>query len=273
MAERDDQDLAIEQLASAGHADDRQLTLRHAPGPVQEHAAVAAEPAVADISRERLTAIRERLERLTAQRDASPISQLHRLDELDTQLIGVATARARCEEALEKIPPPPRRLLGRAPDPHFVDRHRLQSQITAAEDQLNRLTQQRATLARELGDPQQARSELDGFDDAIAALTEQHRSLRHQLGEQELAKPAPWATRTLGERPANHRAQDWDHAVLRIADYRLDHAVSDPQLPLGPRPAGERERREWQRAQQAIEHARQLLGRERDHTPELEIGF
>ena len=46
MLERDDQDLAVEQLRPAGRADDRQLTLAldHTHEPVQEHAALRAEP-------------------------------------------------------------------------------------------------------------------------------------------------------------------------------------------------------------------------------------
>ena len=46
MLEREDQDLAIEQLTPAGRGDDRQLALAlgHAGEPLQEHAALRAEP-------------------------------------------------------------------------------------------------------------------------------------------------------------------------------------------------------------------------------------
>ena len=76
MLERDDQDLAIEQLLPAGRADDRQLTLalEHAGEPLQEHAALRAEPDTPPVGTSRLRELGERLEQLTAQRAALPSS-------------------------------------------------------------------------------------------------------------------------------------------------------------------------------------------------------
>ena len=78
MLERDDEDLAIEQLPPAGRADDRQLTLalEHAGEPVQEHAALRAEPAVPARARRGCASCASASSSSTAQRAALPSSQL-----------------------------------------------------------------------------------------------------------------------------------------------------------------------------------------------------
>ena len=75
MLERDDEDLAIEQLPGAGRADDPELAgSRRARGePPQERAAARAEPAPpAAASPTRLRELRERIEQLQAQLQALP---------------------------------------------------------------------------------------------------------------------------------------------------------------------------------------------------------
>jgi hypothetical protein len=271
MTERDDQDLAIEQLPPAGHADDPQFTLPLTTGPVQEQAADRAEPIVEDVSRERLAALRERLEQFSAQRVALPLAGLQRLDDLDARLLKLAETRDCAAAALDAIPPPRRRLIGRPADPHLVDRTRLTSALTGTNAQLEQALAERATLTRGLGDPEQIRSELDALDRTIKPLTEQHRSLGHELAERELATNPAWARETLGERPQPGWERDrWDHAARAIARYRIEQNITDAHEALGPRPADPAGRADYERAQQAREQLAHELGYD---APSLELGL
>jgi conjugative relaxase-like TrwC/TraI family protein len=273
MSERDDQDLAIDQLPRAGHADDPQLALPLTTGPTQEDAAVRAEPVTEDVSRERLAALRARLEQLTAQRAALPVAHLQRLDDAEARVLKLTARREELRVQLERLPEPRRSLLGRTRDPDLVDRTRLTSALTGTRAQLEATLAERATLTRELGDPEQIRSELDALNRTITPIREQHRSLRYELAQRELANPAPWVARTFGERPARSQGNDWDNAVLRTAEYRLDHNITDPDTPLGPQPAGNHEPHHREQAQQTIEHYQHLLGHDHEHNIGIDIGL
>jgi conjugative relaxase-like TrwC/TraI family protein len=273
MTERDDQDLAIDQLPPAGHADDPQLTLPLTTGPTQEDAAVRAEPVTEDVSRARLAALRARLEQFTAQRAALPIKDLQRLDDAEARVIELTTRREELRFQLERLPEPRRSLLGRTRDPDLVDRTRLTSALTGIRAQLEQALAEDATLTRELGDPEQIRSELDALNRTITPIREQHRSLRHELAQGELANPAPWVARIFGERPARSQGNDWDNAVLGTAEYRLDNNITDPDTPLGPQPPGNHEPHHREQAQQTIEHYQHLLGHDRDHDIGIDIGL
>ena len=78
MLERDDEDLAIEQLPGAGRADDPEMAASRdlVIEPAQERAAARAEPeAPAAASPVRLRELRERIEQLQAQREALPLGR------------------------------------------------------------------------------------------------------------------------------------------------------------------------------------------------------
>ena len=99
MLERDDQDLAIEQLPRAGRADDLDVATARAVAiePSQERAAALAElapPATATPAR--LQELRERIEQLQVQLQALPTGQLQRIEDLDARALTLEpTARAR----------------------------------------------------------------------------------------------------------------------------------------------------------------------------------
>jgi hypothetical protein len=156
---------------------------------------------------------------------------------------------------------------------YLVDRTRLTSALTGAHTQLEQALAERATLAHELGNPEQVRSELDALNRTIAPVREQDRSLRDELAQRELANPARWVTRTFGERPTGWLAEAWDRSVLRVAEYRLDHDITDPNTPLGPQPAGNRELQQWEQAQRTIEHDQHTLGMHHDRALDIEIGL
>ena len=268
MTVRDDEDLAIEQLAPAGHADDPELT--GAGEPFQEEAARRAEPVVADRGNLRLVALRDRIQLLRRHRDALPVDQLRRVDEIDARLLDLAERYRSCVERLADLAQPTRSWRGRVKDPDLADRFRLRSILGGVAEQRERLSAERVRLVREHGDPEQVRSELAGLDRALAPLEAEYRSLRDELAAQELANPAPLVWRTFGERPDSWRGETWDRAVRDLAAYRLDHGVTDPDSALGPEPADPERRRAWKREHRSIERNVERLDRGRG--VELDMG-
>jgi conjugative relaxase-like TrwC/TraI family protein len=276
MLERDDQDLAIEQLPPAGRADDRQLTLAHdhAGQPVQEQAALRAEPAVPALSTSRLLELGERLQQLGAQRAALPSSQLRQLDTAYARTLELAANSAELSASLDGLPAPKRNLLGRARDEHIIDRVRLASALAATGEAIMRARETETRLREQLGNPEQIRSELDGLDREIRQLTKERDGLLNELTDRELQAPGEWAKTLLGEQPAGSRGEEWDTAVRRVARYRIGHQITDQANPLGPEPHQPDQAREWQRAHEAVERTELRLGREHTHIhgADLDIG-
>ena len=90
MLERDDEDLAIEQLPGAGRADDPEVARSRALAAElpQERAAARAEPAPpAAVTPARLRELRERVEQLQAQLQALPTRELQRIEDLDARAL------------------------------------------------------------------------------------------------------------------------------------------------------------------------------------------
>ncbi len=277
MLERDDQDLAIEQLAPAGRADDRQLTLAldHAGEPLQEHAALRAQPETPPVGTSRLRELRERLEQLTVQRGSLPSSQLNQLDTAHARALELTADRSELSASLERLPAPKRSLLGRERDEHIIDRVRLSSALDATDDALVRARETEVRLREQLGNPEQIRSELDGLDREIRRLTKQRDGLLNELTDRELQAPGEWAKTLLGERPAGSRSDDWDTAVRRVARYRIEYEITDQADALGPEPRDYHQAGRWHRAHEAVERAERRLGREHTHDRghDLDIEF
>jgi conjugative relaxase-like TrwC/TraI family protein len=277
MLERDDQDLAVEQLPPAGRADDRQLTLAldHTHEPVQEHAALRAEPDTPLMGVSRLRELGERVERLTAQHAALPSSQLGQLDTAHARVLELTERRDDLAASLERLPAPKRSVLGRERDEHLVDRTRLSSALEGIDDSLARARETEVRLRQQLGNPEQIRSELDGLDNEIRQLTKERDRLLNDLTDRELQAPGAWARTLLGERPAGSRSDDWHTAVCRVARYRIEYAITDPTDPLGPEPHDHHQADQWQRAHETVERAERRLGREptREHDHGHDIDF
>jgi len=274
MLERDDQDLAIEQLTPAGRADDHQLALAldHTGDPPQEHAAMQAEPDTPPLSASRLRDLDERLEQLAAQRGALPTSQLSQLDTAHARTLELSQSRAELAASLKVLPAPKRSLLGRERDEHVLDRTRLSSALNATDDAIARAREAETRLREQLGDPEQVRSELDGLDRELRQLTMERAALLEDLTERELQAPGEWARTLLGERPTGSRSDDWDNAVRRVARYRIEHQITDQADPLGPQPREPHQAAEWQRAHETVERAELRLGRGHTHDHDLHIG-
>jgi conjugative relaxase-like TrwC/TraI family protein len=279
MLERDDQDLAVEQLPPAGRADDRQLTLAldHTGEPVQEHAALRAEPAVPGFSASRVREFGERLEQLTVQRAALPSSHLSQLDATHARVLELTQSRGELSASLEGLPAPKRSLLGRERDEHIIDRTRLSSALNATDDAIVRTRETEARLREQLGNPEQIRSELDGLDREIRQLTTERGHLINELTDRELQAPGEWAKTLLGEPPAGSRGEDWDTAVRRVARYRIEYEITDQADPLGPEPRDHHQAGRWHRAHETVERAERRLGREHthehDHGLDIDIGM
>ena len=277
MLERDDQDLAIEQLPPAGRADDRQLALAldHAGEPPQEHAALRAEPDTPTVGTSHVRWLGDRVEQLTVQRAALPSSQLSQLDTAHARTLGLTENRRELSANLEGLPAPKRNLLGREHDEHLIDRVRLSSALNATDDAIVRARETETRLRAQLGNPEQIRSELEGLDQEIRELTNQRDGLLDRLTERELQAPREWANTLLGERPAGSRAEDWDTAVRRVARYRIEHQITDQTDPLGPEPRDHLQAGQWHRARLTVERAERRLGREHTHEHDHghDIGF
>jgi conjugative relaxase-like TrwC/TraI family protein len=277
MLERDDQDLAIEQLPPAGRADDRQLTLAldHAGEPLQEQAASRAQPDTPAVGASRLRELGERLEQLTVQRAALSSSQLNQLDTAHARALELTADRGELSASLESLPAPKRNLLRRDRDDHILDRTRLSSALNATDDAIVRARETEVRLRDQLGNPEQIRSELEGLDREIHRLTKQRDGLLNDLTDRELQAPGEWAKTLLGERPADSRSDDWDTAVRRVARYRIEYEITDQADALGPEPREYHQAGRWHRAHEAAERAERRLGREHthDHSHGLDIEF
>jgi hypothetical protein len=278
MLERDDQDLAMEQLPPAARADDRQLTLAldNAGEPVQEHAALRAEPDTTPVvGTSRLRELGERVEQLTAQHAALPSSQLGQLDTAHARVLELTERRGELAASLKRLPAPKRDVLGRERDEHIIDRTRLSSALEGIDGTLARARETEVRLRQQLGNPEQVLSELDGLDNEIRQLTNERDRLLNDLTDRELQAPVEWATALLGERPAGSRSDDWDTAVRRVARYRIEHQITDQTDPLGPEPHDHRQAGQWHRAHETVERAERRLGREptREHDHGHDLDF
>jgi conjugative relaxase-like TrwC/TraI family protein len=265
MLERDDEDLAIDQLPAPGHADDPELARAPRGEPLQEHAAERAEPAQDDAPQRSLAELRVRLEQLRAQLAGLPTRELDQIDELDRRAIALTEQRDQLGDALARLPEPRARRLGRSEDPHMLDRTRMTSIRAGVEEQLERALSQRATLARELGDVEPVREERDALSNALQHTQREHDQIWTSIVEREVAARPQWALDALGERPQRgYDAERWDRAARQLARYRFDYDITDTREPLGPEPDGREQRHDYDRALRAREQLARELGREPD---------
>ena len=278
MLVRDDEDLAVDQVAAAGREDDRALAAhRVAGGPLpQELAANRAEPIEPAPSRSRLIELRQQIGRLLLVLEALPTKPLARFDELDAKERDLIAQRTEREASLSALEPPMRRL-GYVRDAHAEERAFLQTAIGLDDRALSEIRADRARLRRELGDPDQIRSEREGIENAIVDARRDHAQVRDVLAEQAIERRPDWLSQILGERPDSDRERGtWDQAARALANFRLDHDISDDHVPFGPAPPEDSEQRlQWDQATAALSRAQRQLGREtpaRDQHVDLGIG-
>ncbi|MGA2455742.1 MAG: MobF family relaxase [Solirubrobacteraceae bacterium] len=260
MLERDDEDLAIEQLPGAGRADDADAA-RAAGSPREprhEHTAARTEgPMIA--SADLLHELEDRIQQLRTQVGALPMRQLQRIEDLDARAITLTTQRGQITRRITDLPQP-RRRLGREQNPNPVERAHLTGALQAANHELDALLAERQRLARELGDPSEIRAERDGLQRTLSQITREHTAILDELAEREVRAPSAWAERALGQPPADTRLRnEWEEGVRYVARYRLQYDVSDPNDPLGTHPEPGDRQHDWQRARQALDRRVQHL--------------
>jgi hypothetical protein len=277
MLERDDEDLAIEQLpttgADSGRATDPDLAAAEElqTEPHQEHAAARAEPNPHHLSASaaRLRELDTRRRALETALTALATTAPRRLQELDTRALALETERERVAQRRSEM--------------HWHDEldghheERFDSEDAAAKDELSTVLRTRRTLASQLDNPAEARNERDSLEQALTDLTNEHTTLREQLAERELQSPSEWITHTLGERPDTPRQREtWEKAIRQATIYRAQYNTTDPTDPLGPEPNRREQReqhRDWRRAQNAIERAERRLHRTPNHSLNLGVGL
>jgi hypothetical protein len=259
MLERDDEELAIEQLPEPSRANDPAVegspALRYEPA--QERAAARAEPAPSTSAARELG---ERIEQLRAQLEALPTHQLRRIEHFEERALTLSTQREQLAQELARLPEP-RRRFGRERDPHAGERAYLTSALAGHDREAQAVTGRRAELERELGDPAEIRAERDGLERAISESTREHTRALDELAERELRAPGPWVRETFGERPDGTWAREqWEDDVRGIARYRAQYELTDTRDALGPRPEGDQRQHDWERAHEAIEQGELRLG-------------
>jgi hypothetical protein len=262
MLERDDEDLAIDQLATPGRADDPQLT-QPATEPLQQDAPGSTEVSRSANSRPSLSQLREQIERLRSQLQALPTVELREFDQLDATARELAERRNVLRDSLDRLPPPRERRFGRTEDPHLVDRTRLASALAGAEDRLERVLTQRATLGRQLGDATAIGEERDGLTSSLRTLERRHAEVRNEFAERDVGRRPQWMREALGERPERQSdAERWDRAARTIARYRIEYEILDNDTVLGAEPTRGDQRRAYQEAEQAREELARELSRD-----------
>jgi hypothetical protein len=276
VAERDDEDLAIEQLPGAGRADDPALAGSWALAAElpQERAAARAEPAPpASVSPARLRELRQRIEQLQAQLQGLPLRELQRIEDLDERVRRQSIKREQLAGQLAQLPLRTRRF-GREKHPHPIERAHLVSALRAHDRALDDLLAERSNLAGELGDPAEMRAERDGLEGAITQSTQEHSAIRDALAERELHSPGPWARGTFGERPDEPWArEEWEANVRQVAGYRVQHDITDTSDPLGPRPETGDQQHAWDQASEAIQQGERRLGRHVATQCDVDLGI
>ena len=277
MLERDNEDLAIEQIPGAGRTDDPNLASAraHATEPPQEQAAARAEPTPpAAAPPARLRELRERVDQLHVQLAALPTRELQRIEDLDARALTLTSQREQLTQQLAGLPDP-RQRLGREHDSHAIERAHLASALQANERELDAALAQRGRLKRELGDPVEARAEREGLEHAITQATHEHTALRNELAERELQTPGAWVKATFGERPDRPAQREaWENGVRHAARYRAQYDITDPADALGPRPEQRGgQQRDWERASEAIDRAERRLGREVTSDRGIDLGI
>jgi conjugative relaxase-like TrwC/TraI family protein len=186
MLERDDEDLAIEQLPATSHTDDSDAVDQATP--LHERALDRTEAAATTASPERLHDLRDRIQELRAQAAALPTRALQRLEDLDAR---AATLVAQREEIIQRLGdlPQPRRRLGREHDPGLVERAHLTGALQAADRKLDAQLKQRAEVGQELGNPSEPRAERDRLRRVLDQLTREHTKVRNDLAERAVQSP------------------------------------------------------------------------------------
>jgi hypothetical protein len=206
MRERDDEDLALEQL-------------EHASATAREHGLEAS--------------------RLAVPARFAWMRQLEQeLDVVNTQLLSLnsddAKRYTRIQDAIASVQAERARVSRQR---EWRDRSERKFRAQQLERDLRRLVQEREELLDRTPDPEAVRERIDELTEQRSKLSAEHRVVRDQVIAEQLERRPAWLERAVGPEPADQRLQErWHRTARDVASYRLDQDISDPNHALGPEP-------------------------------------
>lgn len=270
MHERDDEDLAVEQLPEpfigAGRAgDERVVGAPDSRTPIQERGAEptpAARPGDWQLA---LIELRDEHERIGLQIEGLPVREVERLDALAGEHHDLLARRREQVTRLEALGDRPGRGAGSGAD----ERRRLGAFIAANDERLQAMQQQhkalRAQVAEETGrDAKAVRDELRGLRERQHQLEEQQAAVRDRAVAHAIENPPAWVEPTIGPRPImdGPMLTAWEKAIRETTRAQLE---MDPAAPLDrglPATPDDTRFAAWRRADEAVRAANRRTGRE-----------
>jgi len=220
MRDRDDEDLALEQLEHAQRAEPAAAATAAESAAEETHHDDAAVPPPPE-----------------KRQPFSPA--LGRLDELDQQLARVHTvlqdpqiedARTIASlnqtvgavEAEQRHDQKPRGLRDRAAH---------QTRTREREQHLERLHEQRGQLLDRAPNPDTILARAEELRQRQQRLAAERRQLRDQAIQEEIASQPPWLTETLSTEPDDARLRErWQKTAREISGHRIDQHITDPNI-------------------------------------------
>jgi hypothetical protein len=226
MRERDDEDLALEQLHRAREP-------RHAA--VQPARAQDRAPEQSVVADQRLGSLDREPARHLSHRRRELYDLDARFAEINTQLgadeIRDAKAAERIARTIAVLEAEQQR--GRSPR-GWRDRGAHEIRTRQRERQLTELQTQQADLLRHVPDPQRILDHARQLTDERHELMARKQKLHEHAVAEELAARPQWLQQTLGPEPNDHHLrQRWEKTAREIAGYRITHRIEDPELAFG----------------------------------------
>ncbi len=205
MRERDEEDLALEQLESDPPAPDRGLD--HEPDPATPEGSP---------TRVRVYALEQQLQ------------TIH--DQLQDPAIEDANAVARVEETIAAI----EQEHARDGKPRgWRDRTAYRTRRHLREQHLAELRRHQELLRDRVPDPRRVLERADQLREHQGALGVEHRRMREHAITEELATKPPWLEQALGPEPHDkHLRERWQKTAREIAGHRIDDHIINPHIAI-----------------------------------------
>jgi hypothetical protein len=205
MRERDEEDLALEQLEHGPPPPDRKLEHKH-------------DPATPDGSptRVRVYALEQQLQTIHDQLQGPPINDANALARIEKTIAGIAREHARDSK--------PRGWRDRTA--HRTRRH-------LREQHLAELRGHQRLLLDRVPDPRRALERAEQLREHQRTLGGEHRRIREHAISEELATKPPWLEQALGPEPQDkHLRERWQKTAREIAGHRIDDHIIDPHIAI-----------------------------------------
>lgn len=223
MRERDDEDLALEQIQYAELAR-RDGPERHDRGQAPATQLAGVDPddptgvgAVPRFSRARVYELDEQLRAIGEELRSTAVDNAKRIRRIEETISAV-------EREQERDPRPRNRR----------DRGGHDTRKRQREHQLAELREQRARLLDETANPDAVLKRAGELRERQRDLATQHQAARERAIHEELAQRPPWLHAALGPEPRDRNDQArWQRTAREIAGHRIDHRVTDPHAGVG----------------------------------------